>query len=586
MALDGSICKWVVNKTNSEYVAYIAKIASVSPTVAKILINRGLKTPEQLASFLNPDIGRLSDPFDLPHFKTALDRIRSAKSIGERVLICGDYDADGVTATAIMVEGLREFGLDVHYFIPDRIADGYGFGIAGIEKAQEIGAKLIVTVDCGITSFEAVQRANVQGIDVIITDHHEPVRKENNKSSVTGNELPENASPFMLPDALAIVNPKILVDSTAGSLNLAGAGVAFKLMQGLFENNWEIVHKFLDLAAMGTAADVVPVIDDNRIIVKEGAKLIQAGQRLGIRALKEAAGLKQDVFKMSSLYYTMIPRINAAGRIANATDAVSLLTTRSESEAGTLARWLSDLNGKRQKIEEAVFNEAVGMLGAMDMDQGAIVLASEGWHVGVVGIVASKLAERYNKPAVVLSIDNGIAKGSGRSIPQFDLHQGLIGCKDLLTRFGGHKQAAGLSLDFDKIGEFRAMLSRIIAETLSKDDLVPVLAIDAAVNIADVSIELVEELARLEPFGCSNGEPVLGAKCLEVVQPRIVGSNHLKMQLRQNGRRVDSIGFGFGDMLNDFGANAMIDAAFIPTINEWDGGRYLQLNLKAIRPSL
>ncbi len=584
MALDGSTCKWVVNKTNPEYVAYVAKIASVSPTVARILINRGLKTPEQLASFLNPDIGKLSDPFDLPCFKTALDRIKDAGNTGERVLVCGDYDADGVTATAIMVEGLREFGLDVHYFIPDRIVHGYGFGIAGVEKAEEIGARLIITVDCGITSFEAVQRANAEGIDVVITDHHEPLREDSNKLPVTSNELPENTSSFILPEALAIVNPKIL-NSAAGNLNLSGAGVAFKLLQGLFENNWDIVHKFLDLAAMGTAADVVPLIDDNRIIVKEGAKLIHSGQRLGIRALKEAAGIRQDAFRMSSLYYTMIPRINAAGRIANAADAVSLLTTRSESEAGALARRLNDLNGKRQKIEESVYNEATGMLGEMDTALGAIVLASEGWHVGVVGIVASKLAERYNKPAIVLSIENGTAKGSGRSIPQFDLHRGLSGCMDVLKRFGGHKQAAGLSLDVEKIGEFRERLSRTVTDTLSEEDLVPVLSIDAAVNIADISIELVEELAKLEPFGCSNGEPVLGAKGLEVVQPRIVGNNHLKMHLRQNGRRVDSIGFDFGKLLNTVEANTVIDAAFIPTINEWDGGRYLQLNLKAIRPS-
>ncbi len=584
MALDGSTCKWVVNKTNPEYVAYVAKIASVSPTVARILINRGLKTPEQLASFLNPDIGKLSDPFDLPCFKTALDRIKNAGNTGERVLVCGDYDADGVTATAIMVEGLREFGLDVHYFIPDRIVHGYGFGIAGVEKAEEIGARLIITVDCGITSFEAVQRANAEGIDVVITDHHEPLREDSNKLPVTSNELPENTSSFILPEALAIVNPKIL-NSAAGNLNLSGAGVAFKLLQGLFENNWDIVHKFLDLAAMGTAADVVPLIDDNRIIVKEGAKLIHSGQRLGIRALKEAAGIRQDAFRMSSLYYTMIPRINAAGRIANAADAVSLLTTRSESEAGALARRLNDLNGKRQKIEESVYNEATGMLGEMDTALGAIVLASEGWHVGVVGIVASKLAERYNKPAIVLSIENGTAKGSGRSIPQFDLHRGLSGCMDVLKRFGGHKQAAGLSLDVEKIGEFRERLSRTVTDTLSEEDLVPVLSIDAAVNIADISIELVEELAKLEPFGCSNGEPVLGAKGLEVVQPRIVGNNHLKMHLRQNGRRVDSIGFDFGKLLNTVEANTVIDAAFIPTINEWDGGRYLQLNLKAIRPS-
>ncbi|MCL4491472.1 MAG: DHHA1 domain-containing protein [Nitrospirae bacterium] len=592
MSRDGAACRWIVNKTNIEYVEYISRIASVSPLFARVLINRGIKTLEQLNSFLDPDIGKLSDPFELPDIKTALDRIKTAKKLGERVLIHGDYDADGVTATAIMVEGLREFGLDVHYFIPDRMSHGYGFGIAGVERAQQTGAKLVITVDCGITSFEAVSSANACGIDVIITDHHEPVRKAGGGGPEAGGEeqipiahrpLPIALS-FELPEALAIVNPKIM-GSASGIVNLSGAGVAFKIIQGLFGNNTDNVYKLLDLAAIGTAADVVPVIDDNRIIIKEGVKLIHSGQRVGIRALKDAAGLISDFFKMSSLYYMMIPRINAAGRIANATDVVRLLTTPSESEAGTLAKWLNDMNFKRQEIEESVYREALDMLSSMDMNQGALVLASEGWHQGVVGIVASKLAEKYYRPAIVLSIDNGIARGSGRSIPPFDMHHGLSRCKDVLKRFGGHKQAAGLSLRSDSVAEFRAMLSGIIADSLSGDDLIPVLNIDAAVSINDISIGLVDEFARLEPFGCSNSEPVLGAKGLEALRPRIVGNNHLKMQVRQNGRRLDSIGFDFGSMLGIVEGSPLIDAAFLPTINEWDGGKRLQLNLKAIRPS-
>src|SRR5208283_4241358 len=312
-------CRWIINKTNPEYISYVARVASVSPMLAQVLVNRGLKTAAQLDAFLNPDISKLADPFALPHLKAAIERIRIAKKNGERVLVHGDYDADGLTATAIMIEGLREYGLDVHFFMPDRIQHGYGFGAAGLETAEALGTKLIVTVDCGISSFEAVAVARSRGIEVIITDHHEPVRNENR-----GNSEPE----FILPEAVAVVNPK------AGAcppemVHLSGAGVALKVIQGLFDNNIDAIYKFFDLAAIGTAADVVPVQNDNRTIIREGMKLLQSGQRIGLKTLCQTAGIRLDSFKTSSLYYMLIPRINAAGRIANATDVVRLLTTRS-----------------------------------------------------------------------------------------------------------------------------------------------------------------------------------------------------------------------------------------------------------------
>lgn len=589
MARNGSIGRWLVNRTNPEYIDYFSRVSSISPICAQVLVNRGVKTPEQLTAFLNPDPGKLSDPFDLPGLKRAVERIKEARQRGERVLIHGDYDADGVSATAIMVEALRTLGIDVHYFIPHRLNHGYGFGMPGIEKAKELGAKLIITVDCGITSFEAVALANASGMEVIITDHHEPVRRnsEVSQQSIENRiQAPEDGvqkADIVLPEAFAIVNPKIS-DALSGSAHLSGAGVAFKIVQGLFGNESDIVYKVLDIAALGTGADVVPVLDDNRIILKEGIKLIQSGERIGIKALKEAAGIRPEFFRTSLLYYVLVPRINAAGRIADATDVVRLLTTHSEGEAETLARWLHGLNAKRQEIEEAVFQEALQMLEKADA-RGPIVLASAGWHLGVVGIVAARLAERFYRPSVVLSIENGIAKGSARSIPAFDLHSGLAQCGELLKRFGGHKQAAGLALPTENIEQLRAMLSRVVDNTLSEDDFFPVLNIDAAVNIADISVELIDELARLEPFGYGNDEPLLGARGLEVIQPKIVGKNHLKMRLRQGGRRVDSIGFDFGDLLPLVEENSHIDAAFVPAINEWDGGRFIQLNLKAIRPT-
>jgi len=583
--LNGTTYKWLVNRTNPEYVDYVSRIASVSPAFAQVLINRGIKTPDHLHAFLNPTIDGLSDPFELPHIKIAIDRIREVKMLGERVLVHGDYDADGVTATAIMVEGLKKIGVDVHYFIPNRMAHGYGFGDAGIEKAKEIGAKLIITVDCGITSFDAVSTANSLGIDVIITDHHEPARALGVERGASSDK-----EDIILPEALAIVNPKIqhplphTPDAQRSTL-LSGAGVAFKLVTALFENNIDDVYELLDLTAIGTAADVVPVIGDNRIILKEGIKLIQSGERVGIRALKDTSGIRPDFFKTSFLYYILIPRINAAGRMSDANDVVRLLTTKSEAEAEELSKWLHDLNSKRQEVEESVYNEALEILQKFEIG-GAIVLASEGWHHGVVGIVASRISEQYYRPTFILSIENGVAKGSARSIPPFDIHNGLMLCKNILKRFGGHKQAAGLSLSSGDIEKFRTMISDVVANTLSEDDFVPFLHIDAAVNMSDISIGLIDEIARLEPFGYGNDEPLFGARGLEVIQPRIVGNNHLKMHLRQNGRRIDSIGFDFGGLLNTVEGHPLIDAVFLPIINEWDGGRYLQLNLKAIRPAI
>ncbi len=587
MATNGMTSRWTVNRTNPEYIAYISGTASISQLLAQVLVNRGVKTPAQIDAFLNPDIGKFADPFELPQLKTAIERIRVAKKNGERVLVHGDYDADGVTATAIMVEGLREYGLEVYFFVPDRIQHGYGFGAAGVERAAALGTKLIVTVDCGISSFDAAAAARSRGIDVIITDHHEPVRKTGTGKGI-GREEKENTIHVplpVLPDAVAVVNPKA-EECPLEMAHLSGAGVAMKFVQGLFENNIDAVYKFFDLAAIGTLADVVPVLNDNRIIIREGMKVLQSGERIGFKALRQAAGIRADSFKASSLSYTLIPRINAAGRVDNATDVVKLLIARSESEAEQLAGWMNGLNTRRQEIEGSVYNEALKMVDTMDSMDSALVIASEGWHVGVIGIVASKIAEKYYRPTIVLSIDGGIAKGSGRSIPSFDLYEGLTQCRDVLTRFGGHKQAAGLSLQAADLEHFRSLFCREVRESLSEEDFQPVLFIDSAVRISDISTGLVDELARMEPFGYSNDEPVFGSRGLEVVQPRIVGNNHLKMRLRQNGSRIDSIGFDFGAMLGAVEESGMIDAAFVPTINEWDGGRFLQLNLKAIRPSV
>lgn len=572
-----SNCKWLLSRTNREYVDYVSKLTGFSIPLAQTMINRGIKTAGQLDSFLNPRLTMLADPFDLPGMAKAVRRIADAVQSGERIFIHGDYDADGVTATAIVMDALKKLGSEPRYHIPAR-AFGYGLGSEGIKKAKESKASLIITVDCGITSFEAVSAANSIGIDVIVTDHHEPVR-----DTTSANP----AGRFVLPDAFTVVNPK-LEQGTWPSADLSGAGVAFKLAQALLGNSLDNVLELIDLAALGTAADVVPVVGDNRIILKEGLKLIQSGVRPGIKALKEVAGIKPGSMRTTALHFMLIPRINAAGRIADANDVVKLLLTDSDDEAMRLAEWLNGLNVRRQEIGESVFSEAMDMLQASGIGPegtGAIVVCKEGWHRGVLGIVAAKMTEIFYRPSFILSVEAGVARGSARSIPSFDIYHGLSRCNELLMTFGGHKQAAGLSLSSGDIDSFRDMISRLVLETVAEDDLVPVLRIDAPLKLSDVTADFVREITCLEPFGYGNEEPVFGAKRLEIVQSRIVGNNHLKMYLKQNGKGIDSIGFDLGGMLDEVGPGAMVDAAFVPMMNEWDGGRNLQLNLKSVRES-
>ena len=471
--------RWLINKTNPEYVKYLSHAASISPVFAQVLINRGLKTVADINDFLYPSITDFSDPFELPSMKTAVERVKLALHRHERILVHGDYDTDGLTATAIMLQALGGIGLDTRYFIPNRMLHGYGFNNPAVDMAKKLGVKLIITVDCGINSFETVSCAKMAGIDVIITDHHEPTLNEeqamsneqramskgeegpsitNHKSQITNHH-------FKVPDAVAVVNPKLETHNSKLS-NLSGAGVAFKFaealaMEGGLPYSRDNVIALLDLAALGTMADVVPLTGENRIIVKEGLKLIQAGSRPGIRALKEVSGLNGKETRAGRLSYTLVPRINAAGRIADSQDVVKLLLTESEEESLKLSLWLDNLNRKRQEIEGEVYQEAMEKLREADMAS-AIVLAGEGWHQGVLGIVASRIAEEFYRPAFIFSLENGIAKGSARSIPSFDICRGLAESRDLLLSFGGHKQAAGIKLKAEDLPAFEKAISGIV----------------------------------------------------------------------------------------------------------------------------
>jgi len=585
--------RWFVNRTNPEYIRYLAKSASISPVLAQILINRGFKTPSDINVFLNPDISQLSDPYDMPGMPQAVERIIAAGKKGEKVLVHGDYDADGLTATGIMVHALMMLGIDCHYFIPNRIEHGYGFKVFSVSKAEEIGASLIITVDCGITSFEAASLCRKKDIDLIITDHHEPLRNtkgmqdaESHRENLTSSSVTFLADDsLVLPDAVAIINPKIS-HRESQVFHLSGAGIAFKLVQALAITFGEKIalHNFLDLAALGTMADVVPLTGENRLLVKEGLKKLGNGSRQGIRSLKHVAGIDGRELKTGLLLFTIIPRINAAGRISDSQNVVKLLLTDSEDEAFTLSSWLENLNMERQRIEEEVFQKALHQLTRREI-RSVIVLSDTGWHKGVIGIVASRITEMYYRPTFVLSLEGNTARGSARSIPSFDIYKALTGCKEFLTGFGGHKQAAGLEMETRNIPLFEAQINTVAEKTLKECDYVPSLEIDADADLSDITFDLAREFDMLEPFGCGNAEPLIGSKGLEVLYPKIVKNNHLKMKLRQKGQALDAIGFDMASFFERLSTTAKFDAVYTPAINEWQGSRCLQLNLKALRPS-
>jgi len=590
--------RWLLNKTNPEFIQYLAKTASVSPVFAQVLVNRGLKSAAAISDFLNPGLTQLSDPLDIDGVYAAARRIREAADGNERIFIHGDYDADGVCATAIVYRALKARGADCLYFIPERFGHGYGFHPHGVQKAKEAGASLIITVDCGITSFEAVAAAKKEGIDVVITDHHEPARsaKRRAQSAKGGHADTDRGAeastlqPFdhptgevQLPDAYAVINPKITCQGTSFE-HLSGAGVALKLMHAVYGEALSDLMLLLDLAAIGTVADVVPLTGENRVIVRGGLPLINDGCRPGIKALMRVAGIDGREVKAGRLAYSVIPRINAAGRLAASGDVVRLLTTDSEDEAWQIALWLDRLNTERQRIEEGIFQEALQKLGSKDTSS-AIVLSGEGWHEGVIGIVASRIAEKYSRPAVIFSVGDGIAKGSARSIASFDICRALSDCSDLLISYGGHKQAAGVKLKASQLGGFEKMLRAIFD---AAGDIRPAteITIDAEVSLSEMSFGLVRELNMLEPLGLGNPEPLFGARKLDVLSPRIVGAKHVRMKLCQRSCRVDTIGFDMGRIIDKLDIDGAIDAVITPSLNEWNGGRYLQLILRAFRPAV
>ncbi|MDS1030011.1 single-stranded-DNA-specific exonuclease RecJ [Bacillota bacterium LX-D] len=557
---DGDLCKHLSHELN------------IPSIVAQILINRGIKTIAEAQKLFYPAFTDLTTPDQLPDMQKAVKRINTAIKQRKRIIVYGDYDVDGITSTALMVTTLHSLGGNVDYYIPNRLKEGYGLNTTALQKIKNAKADLVITVDCGITSIDEVDFAKKIGLDIIITDHHEP-----------GSEI---------PSAFAVINPKLSnVDSIQ---HLAGVGVAFKLSQALYMsvdlspnvNSDCFAESILDLATLGTIADLVPLTGDNRIIVKYGLPLLSSSKRPGLRALIEVVGLIGKKITTNQVAFNLAPKLNAAGRLGSAEPALELLLTESEQRAKELAVKLNRKNEERQLIESQIYNEACSKIEEeVDFSKHkVIVLASPFWHQGIIGIVASKIVERFYRPVILLSIEGDKARGSGRSIKGFDLYNALKFCEDFLLKYGGHNQAAGMSLMVRDIRAFTNAINKYAEEKITEEMLQPILKIDSSISLEDIDYGLFEHLEKLAPFGFGNPEPVLCCSQVQLGNWKRVGknNNHLKTKVFQNNKEFDAIGFNLAAKINNFDSHIKMstDIAFVLEQNEWNGNINLQLNLK------
>jgi len=563
---------WAARPCDDSRVDALARDLAVSPIIARLLCIRGLDEGERARRFLSPSLDDLHDPFRLTDMTPAVDRILAAIARGERIAIHGDYDVDGVTSTVILRRALELLGADVVHFIPERLRDGYGLQPAALDRLHADGVQLVISVDCGIRADEAARHAAALGLELIITDHHEPDET--------------------LPRALAVINPK-RHDCPYPDKNLAGVGVALKLVQALClrtgHTAW--LPAFVKIAAIGTLADVVPLMGENRVIAKLGLGMLSTGRhKVGLRALLDVCGLTGKEIDSYHIGFVVGPRVNAAGRMSTPDIAARLLLAADEAmadEARALAEQLDAENLRRQK-EEADILAAARKDVESDLEIGSrpvIVVGGGGWHRGVIGIVASKLVDAFHRPAIVLSVEGNAAHGSCRSIPCFDMLAALESCADVMTRFGGHRQAAGLMMDASRIRELRARINEYADAHLQPDDLRPRLWIDGALGFRGITAQVASELAALAPFGAGNPSPLFRTSRVEVIDgPRLLKERHLKMALRQEGRVMRGVAWRAAER-EQFVAEhrAAIDLAYSLEQDTWNGERYLQLSVADFR---
>ncbi len=562
--------RWEIYPPNPSLQETFSRELEIFPLTAQVLVNRGISEIDQAYQFLHPSLSHLHSPFLMKDMEKAVDRIIQALSKRDHVLIYGDYDVDGVTSTAILTLIFQSLKFPHRYYIPPRIEKGYGLHLDIIEKFAQQGVNLIITADCGISDMDVVKKAHKMGVDIIITDHHEV--------------------PNEIPPACAVLNPK-QGDCSFPFKSLAGVGVAFNLIIALRSklrergawNGGDIpnLRRYLDLVAMGTVADLVPLLDENRIFVRFGLEELTQASRLGIRVLKEICGLKDGIITTGAVGFKLAPRINAAGRLGESQRAVELLVTQDLKEAERIARELNLENSRRQRLEEEILKEIMGWIGGDDrlLQKSSLVFSSQSWHPGVIGIVASRLVEQYYRPTILISLDGDRGKGSGRSIEGFDIYEGIKMCSPLLVSFGGHRLAVGLAIEGEQIEAFKGRFEELVSQGCKPSDFVPKVRIDSEVALPLIERNLIEELSSLAPFGPSNPKPVFCSREIKVWDSRIVGENNLKLKVEEDAI-YDAIGFQMGHLYPL--ESERIRIAFVPQINEWQGMKNIQLELRDI----
>ncbi len=556
--------KWECYEVDENKVENLARKYSLSKLLARILINRNIIEDEKLNIFLNPTRKDFYNPFLMPDMEKAVDRIINAINTHEKIMIFGDYDVDGITSITVLKKFLLDRGACVSQYIPNRLHEGYGLNKEAIKRIVEEQYTLMITVDCGISGIEEVDYANSLGIETIVTDHHEP-----------GDTL---------PNALAVVDAK-RKDNKYPFNQLAGVGVVFKLIQAISQKmNLEEKEylKYLDIVCVGTISDIVPLVDENRVITKLGLKLVEVTKNIGLKTLIQLSGYKK--IDSSTISFGIAPRINACGRMGHAEEALKLFLTENEQEAREIALKLNEYNSKRQEIEKRIFDEAVEQIEKNNNDE-VIVVGSENWHHGVIGIVSSKITDLYFKPSILICFEEEMGKGSGRSILGFDLYEALSKCNTNINRFGGHSMAIGITVEKEKFENFKKDFIKY-AHDSNISDIIPIINIDEEVSLKDISVRDVAELKLLEPFGEANKTPLFLLKNLKIHSIRALSEGkHLKLSLKDDNYWIDAIGFNLGHLSEEYRIGDKVDIVGTLEINQYNGRESIQINLKDIRKS-
>lgn len=560
--------KWQIFEPDKNKIEEIKSKYKVNQLLATILANRNILKEEDIRLFLNPTRNDFYNPFLITDMDIAVNRIIKAIENKENITIYGDYDVDGITSITVLKSFLNDIGVETNTYIPNRLIEGYGLNKEAIEKISKKGCNLMITVDCGISAIEEIEYANSLGIETIITDHHE-----------AGNEIPK---------AIAVIDNK-RKDSKYPFRELAGVGVVFKLIQAIgitLKLKEESYLKYLDIVCIGTISDIVPLVDENRVIAKLGLLLVARTKNIGLRSIINSSGYNK--IDSNTISFGVAPRINACGRMGKAEEALELFLSKDKNEVNELTNKLNEHNRKRQETEKAIFENALEKIKAEHLDENkAIIVGGENWHHGVIGIVSSKITEMYFKPSILLSFEeDGIGKGSGRSIPGFDLHEALMKCSDTIEKFGGHSMAVGITVKKDNLEKFKKEFEQIATQS-KIDEIIPIINIDAKVDLSDIDKEMVESLKQLEPFGEANKMPVFAFKNLKIDSIRALSEGkHLKLTLKDNNYIINAIGFNIGYLANEYRIGDKIDVAGVLEINTFNGVDNLQINIKDIMKSI